>query len=184
MAQEQGEFHKHIVKKTDDERRKSKGKEWWGAGVVVFSSDEIPRAGTISEIEPILKNEFNEGETFYGRIFLPWSVGEIQDGQAPESFDYRMYVNGKLHYQAGVEGEYMPDPEWSSWYWILPEDLENGFNSLPSGKLNIRMEVWSSLEYKRETTYHDKDTGKAVFSETTNENAGKFCAAGDFIYNK
>ncbi|MBX9851227.1 MAG: hypothetical protein K2X86_05645, partial [Cytophagaceae bacterium] len=137
-----------------------------------------------SEIEPSLRSEFQDGETFFGRIFLPISVGEIQDGQAPDSLDYRMYLNGKLHYHAGVQGEYMPESEWSSWYWILPEDLQKGFDSIPAGKHTIRMEVWSNLGYEKETTYVDRETGKEMFSETSKENAGKFCAAGEFTYQK
>jgi hypothetical protein len=184
MPQEQGEFHKYIVKKTEEERRKTKGKEWWNAGVVVFSSEEIPRTGSIEEVEPTIESEFNDGDTFFGRIFLPVSIGELQNGQPPQSFDYRMYVNGKLHYKAGVEGEYMPESEWSSWYWILPEDLQKGFDSLGSGKNTIRLEVWSNLYYDQETTYVDKDSGKEMFSTTEEENAGKFCASGELIYHK
>ena len=51
QAQPQGEFHKYIVKKTNDIRKTTKPESWLNKGVIVFSSQEIKRLSTIAETE-------------------------------------------------------------------------------------------------------------------------------------
>ena len=181
--QPQGEFHKYIVKKTDDERRKSKGAEWWGAGVIVFSKDDIPRMGTTQEVMPMLQSEFSEGDKFVGRIYCQKHLGGLANGM-PESILYRLIENGKAIYEIESKGEYLPEAEWSSWLIDLPSDMEKGFDKLESGKHQLRIEVWSSREVEVVTEWKDSETNKTVGFTKENENRGKFLASGDLIYVK
>jgi hypothetical protein len=177
-AQPQGEFHKYIVKKTDEERRKTKSKEWWGKGVVVFSKTDIPRLGKTKEVEPTVQTSFKSGDAFYARIYLPKNVGTVP------ALIYRVYVDGKHARDVESKGDTRPEAAWSSWVLDLPDHLKGAFDSMSEGKHDVRLEIWSSDEQKRLTIYTDKDSGKVVGAEKDSVNFGKFLAAGDFTYEK
>jgi len=182
--QPQGEFHKAIVKKTDEERRKTKGKEWWGAGVIIFSRREIPRLGTTKEVEPIMQNEFNTGEKFVGRVFLPTHLSGLEGGM-PDRLYYKMISDSK---QIGTitesKGDKLPDAEWSSWMIDFPDDLKSGFESLPSGESKVRIEIWSSTQFDKVTIYKDKESGKTLGLAKEKDSGGKFIASGEFTFKK
>lgn len=181
--QPQGEFHKYIVKKTDDEQRKTKGQEWWGAGVIVFSKEDIPRMGTTNEITPMLQNSFSDGDKFVGRVYCAKHLGGLEGGM-PESILYRLIEKGKAVCEIESKGEYMPESEWSSWLIDLPSDLEKGFEQLESGTHDLRIEVWSSREVEVLTEWKDKETDKTVGFTKENENRGKYLASGTFTFKK
>ena len=181
--QPQGEFHKYIVKKTDDERRKTKNQEWWGAGVIMFSKEDIPRMGTIKEVTPMLQNSFSDGDKFVGRVYGTKHLGGLEGGM-PESILYRLIENGKAVYEIESKGEYMPESEWSSWLIDLPSDLEKGFDKLEPGKHDLRIEVWSSREVEVLTEWKDKASDKTVGFTKENENRGTFLASGTFTFEK
>lgn len=181
--QPQGEFHKHILKKTEAERRKSKPKEWWGKGVVVFSKTDIPRLGKVKEVEPTVETSFTSGDTFHARVYLPVNLGKVPGGYPP-ALIYRVYVDGKHARDTEAKGDARPEPAWSSWILDLPADLKGTFDAISPGKHDIRLEIWSSDEQKRVTVYTDKDSGKVVGAEKDSVNFGKFLAAGDFTYEK
>ncbi len=181
--QPQGEFHKYIVKKTDDERRKTKGSEWWGAGVIVFSKEDIPRLGTIKEVTPMLKTEFAEGESFVGRVYCGKHLGGLEGGM-PESILYRLIENGKAVYEIESSGEYRPEAEWSSWLIDLPSDMEKGFEKLEPGTHQLRIEVWSSREVEVVTEWKDSETNKTVGFTKENQNRGIFLASGELTFVK
>lgn len=176
QPQAQGEFHKYIVKKTDDERRKAKSQEWWNKGVIVFSTDEIKRTATTAEVK--LQTSFEAGETIYGRAFLPKSIGQLE--RKPESIITRFILDGKA-YKAEIlyKGDNMLDDAWSSFLYIFPEDMADLFNDLEDGKHTIKMEVWSSVPTEKTTVYTDEnDKALAVGKEEINR--GQFLAAGEF----
>jgi hypothetical protein len=184
QAQPQGEFHKYIIKKTEDERHKSKGKEWWGAGVICFSKTDIPRTGKISEVEPTLETNFKSGDVFFGRVYLTTNLGNLPGTGMPEEIEYRFYCEGKMIYHAGAKGDAMPESGWSSWALDLPSNFENAFEAIPDGKHVVRIEIWSSKEYEEVTEYKDEETNKTVGFTKENQNAGKFIAAGEFTFEK
>lgn len=181
--QPQGEFHKYIVKKTDDDRRKTKGAEWWGAGVIVFAKEDIPRMGTIKEVTPMQQSEFSEGDKFIGRVYCQKHLGGL-DGGMPQSILYRLIENGKAVYEIESKGEYMPESEWSSWLIDLPADMEKGFDKLEAGRHQLRIEVWSSREVEEVTEWKDSETNKTVGFTKENKNRGKFLASGELTYVK
>lgn len=183
QPQAQGEFHKHIVKKTDDERRTTKSKEWWGAGVIMFSKTDIPRTGTIKEVTPMLSKSFTADDKFVGRVYLPKSVNQM-DGAAPEAITYRVYVdNASRPFIVEAKGEAMPEGDWSSWLIDFPDNFQTAMNSIEGGKHNVRVEVWSSKEVETTTIYTDEND-KAVAYSKDNDNKGKFWAAGEFTLTK
>jgi hypothetical protein len=184
QAQPQGEFHKYIVKKTDDERHKTKSKEWWGAGVVCFSKTDIPRMGKKAEVEPTLETNFKSGDVFFGRVYLTTNLGNLPGTGMPEEIEYRFYCEGKMIYHAGAKGDALPDAEWSSWALDLPSNFEHGFDAIPEGKHVVRIEIWSGKEYEEVTEYKDEETNKTVGFTKENQNAGKFIASGEFTYEK
>lgn len=181
--QPQGEFHKHIVKKTDDERRKTKGKEWWGAGVIMFSKQDIPRLGTIKEVQPMLSTSFSADDKFVGRVYLPKSVDQM-DGAKPEAILYRIYIDKNARpFEVEAKGETMPEGEWSSWLIDFPENVQTAWNSIPEGKHTITVEVWSSKEVETTTIYTDENDKAVAYSKDT-DNKGKFWAHGTFEVTK
>lgn len=183
QPQAQGEYHKHIVKKTDDERRTAKGKEWWGAGVIMFSKQDIPRTGTIKEVEPLLGSRFGADEKFVGRVYLPKSVNQM-DGAKPDGISYRIYIEGiNKPFVVGAEGEAMPDGDWSSWLIDFPDNFQTAMQSVPEGTHKVKVEVWSSKEVEETTIYTDEND-KAVAYSKENNNKGKFWAAGEFTVTK
>ncbi len=183
QPQPQGEFHKHIVKKTDDERKTTKGKEWWGKGVIVFSRQDIPRLGTIKEVQPMLSKSFSHDEKFVGRVYLPKSVNQM-DGAKPEAIIYRIYIDKNARpFEVEAKGETMPDGDWSSWLIDFPDNVETAWNSIPEGKHTITVEVWSSKEVETTTIYTDEND-KAVAYSKENDNKGKFWAHGTFEVTK
>jgi hypothetical protein len=183
QAQPQGEYHKYIVKKTDEERKKTKPKEWWGAGVIMFSKQDIPREGSIKEVEPMLSKTFKAGETFVGRVYLPRAVDQM-DALAPEALSYRVYIdNASRPYLVGVAKDVMPDGTWSSWLLDFPDNFQTAMNSISAGTHTVRVEVWSSKEVETTTVYLDEND-KAVAYDKETDNKGKFWAAGEFTITK
>jgi len=176
QPQPQGEFHKYIVKKTDDERKKTKSQEWWNKGVIVFSTEEIKRMATTAEVK--MQNSFEASQTIYGRAFLPKSIGQLE--RKPESIITRFFVDGKS-YKAEIiyKDDNMLDDAWSSFMYILPEDMPSLFDDLETGEHTIKIEVWSSVPTEKTTVYTDEnDKALAVAKEEINR--GQFLAAGEF----
>jgi hypothetical protein len=183
QAQPQGEYHKYIVKKTDDERKKTKSKEWWGAGVIMFSKQDIPRTGTIKETEAMLSGSFKADDKFVGRVYLPRSVDQM-DATPPEALSYRVYIDkANTPYLVGVAKDVMPDGTWSSWLLDFPDNFQTAMNSITEGTHTVRVEVWSSKEVETTTVYVDEND-KAVAYSKDNDNKGKFWAAGEFTITK
>lgn len=183
QAQPQGEYHKYIVKKTDDERRTAKSKEWWGAGVIMFSKQDIPRTGTIKETEAMLSKTFSADDKFVGRIYLPRSVDQM-DAMAPEALTYRVYIdNASTPYLVGVAKEVMPEGTWSSWLIDFPDNFQTAMNSITEGTHHVRIEVWSSKEVETTTVYTDENDKAVAYSKDT-DNKGKFWASGEFTLTK
>ncbi len=138
QPQPQGEFHQELFKQRHRKTPKSES-----VGVVVFSAQEIPRLGTVKEIESILGTEFRRYQTVWARFFLPKHLGALPDGM-PKRIIYRMIVEGKLHYEKELTDEYLPLPEWSSWMIQLPDALREGYDRLPPEPVQLRLEVWAS----------------------------------------
>jgi hypothetical protein len=183
QAQPQGEYHKYIVKKTDDERQKTKPKEWWGAGVIMFSKQDIPRTGTIKEVEPMLSKTFKADDKFVGRVYIPRSVDQM-DPVAPEALTYRVYIdNAARPYLVGVAKDVMPDGTWSSWLLDFPENFQTAMSSITEGTHTVKVEVWSSKEVETTTLYMDENDKAVAYSKDT-DNKGKFWAAGEFTITK
>jgi len=183
QAQPQGEYHKYIVKKTDDERKKTKSKEWWGAGVIMFSKQDIPREGKIKEVESMLETNFNDGDKFVGRVYLPRPVNKM-DAVPPQSLIYRIYIdNASTPYQVGVRKDVMPEGGWSSWLLDFPDNFQTAMNSISEGTHKVRVEVWSSREVEVKTVYTDENGKPLAFSKDT-DNKGKFWASGEFSITK
>jgi hypothetical protein len=182
QAQPQGEYHKYIVKKTEEERQKTKPKEWWGAGVIMFSKQDIPRTGTIKETEAMLSKNFKADDKFVGRVYLPRSVNQM-DAMAPEALTYRIYIDNSKPYLVGVAKDVMPEGEWSSWLIDFPDNFQTAMNSITEGTHTVKVEVWSSKEVETTTIYTDEND-KAVAYSTDTDNKGKFWAAGEFSITK
>ena len=183
QAQPQGEYHKYIVKKTDDERKKTKSKEWWGAGVIMFSKQDIPREGKIKEVESMLETNFNDGDKFVGRVYLPRPVNKM-DAVPPQSLIYRIYIdNASTPYQVGVRKDVMPEGGWSSWLLDFPDNFQTAMNSISEGSHKVRVEIWSSREVEVKTVYTDENGKPLAFSKDT-DNKGKFWASGEFTITK
>ena len=182
-AQPQGEYHKYIVTKTDNERRKTKSKEWWGAGVLMFSKKDIPREGKIKETEAMLETNFNGDEKFVARVYLPRAVNKM-DAKMPESLVYRVYIDDSSQpYQVGVAKKVMPEGGWSSWLIDFPDNVQTAMNSIIEGKHKVRFEIWSSREVESTTVYMDENNKPIAYSKE-NDNKGKFWASGDFEITK
>jgi hypothetical protein len=183
QAQPQGEYHKFIVKKTDEERQKTKSQEWWGAGVIMFSKQDIPRTGSIAEVEPMLSKIFNDDDKFVGRVYLPKSVDQM-DATPPEALTYRVYVDdASTPYLVGVAKDVMPDGTWSSWLLDFPDNFQTALRSITVGKHAVRIEIWSSKEVETTTLYTDENNNAVAYSKDT-DNKGKFWAAGEFTFIK
>ncbi len=142
QPQPQGEFHQRLFKKNDKERIKRIPTPE-GVGVIVFAAQEIPRLGTVKEIEAILGNEFRRYQAVWARCFLPKHLGALPDGM-PKRIIYRMIVENKLHYEKELTGDYLPLPEWSSWMIQLPDALQEGYDRLPPEPVLLRLEIWAS----------------------------------------
>ncbi|MDF2449692.1 MAG: hypothetical protein K0R26_2196 [Bacteroidota bacterium] len=178
QAQPQGEFHKSILKKTEEIRKKTKPQEWWNKGVIVFSKQEIKRLGTIAETEKNITNTFKDGETFYGRAFMPKSIGELE--RKPSGIITRFYIDGKLsNYEILYSGENMLEDAWSSWSYVFPEDFEKMYNNLSAGEHIFKMEIWTDVPTEKTTTYVDQDD-KAIGTTKEQINRGQFLGAGEF----
>ncbi|MBA3664706.1 MAG: hypothetical protein H0W61_10925 [Bacteroidetes bacterium] len=183
QAQIQGEYHKYIVKKTDDERKKSKSKEWWGAGVILFSKQDIPREGKIKEVEGMLSNTFTADDKFVGRVYLPRAVNKM-DAVPPQALIYRIYIDdASTPYQVGVRKDVMKEGGWSSWLLDFTDNFQTAMNSLTEGTHKVRVEIWSSREVDVKTVYVDENNKPIAFSKDT-DNKGKFWASGDFTISK
>lgn len=65
QPQPQGEFHQQLFKKSD-----KRTKAFPEVGVIVFAAQEIPRLGTVKEIEPILGSEFRRYQSVWARFFF------------------------------------------------------------------------------------------------------------------
>ncbi len=138
QPQPQGEFHQQLFKKSGKRAKVSPE-----VGAVVFAAQEIPRLGTVKEIEPILGSEFRRYQSVWARFFLPKHLGALPDGM-PKRIIYRMIVEGKLHYEKELTDDYLPLPEWSSWMIQLPDALQEGYDTLPPEPVHLRLEVWAS----------------------------------------
>ncbi len=183
QAQPQGEYHKYIVLKTDADRKKNKTKEWWGAGVIMFSKQDIPRVGGTKETEAMLETNFKDGEKFVGRVYLPRAVSKM-DVKMPEALIYRVYIdNGSQPYQVGVAKDVMPEAGWSSWMIDFPENVQTAMKSITEGQHKVRVEVWSSREVDVKKVYVDENNKPIAFSKDT-DNKGKFWASGEFTITK
>lgn len=178
QAQPQGEFHKSILKKTEEERKKTKPQEWWNKGVIVFSKQEIKRLGTISETQNNITSTFKSGETFYGRAFMPKSIGQLE--RKPSGIITRFYIDGKLsNAEILYSGENMLDDAWSSWSYIFPEDMPKMFDDLSDGEHTFKLEIWTDVPTEKTTTYVDENN-KAVGTTKEQINRGQFLGAGEF----
>lgn len=160
QPQPQGEFHQHLFRKSQPEHLPRK-KLSETIGVVVFSSQEIPRLGTIKEIEPLLGTEFRRYQTVWARFFLPKHLGALPGGM-PKRMIYRMVVDGKLHYEKNLTEEYLPMPEWSSWMIQLPDALQEGYDTLPPEPVQLRLEVWASKSLTKDGTEQLIATGECM----------------------
>jgi hypothetical protein len=160
QPQPQGEFHQHLFKKSHTERVQQ-GKSSEMIGVVVFSTQEIPRLGTIKEIEPILGTEFRRYQCVWARCFLPKHLGALPGGM-PNRIVYRMIVDGKQHYEKELTGEYLPLPEWSSWMIQLPDALQEGYDTLPPEPVQLRLEVWASKSLTKDSSERLIATGECT----------------------
>jgi hypothetical protein len=142
QPQPQGDFHQRLFKKNEMERVKRPVSPE-GVGVIVFATKEIPRLGTVSELEAMLGSEFRRYQTVWARFFLQKHLGALPDGM-PKRIIYRMVIEGKLHYEKELTSEYLPLPEWSSWMIQLPDALQEGYDRLPAESVSLRLEVWAS----------------------------------------
>lgn len=178
QAQPQGEFHKSILKKTEEERKKSKPQEWWNKGVVVFSKQEIKRLGTIAETQKNITSSFKDGDNFYGRAFMPKSIGQLE--RKPFGIITRFYIDGKLsNFELLYSGENMLDDAWSSWSYIFPEDYPKMYDDLATGEHTFKIEIWTDVPTEKTTTYVDEND-KAVGTTKEQINRGQFLGAGEF----
>lgn len=182
QAQPQGEFHKYILKKTNEIRKTTKPESWLNKGVVVFSSQEIKRLSTVAETEKNLSAKFKAGETFYGRAYLPVNIGKLE--RKAEGIITRFYLDGKLYKTSIIySGENMLDDSWSSWSYIFPEDMPQLYDDLETGEHVFKMEIWSDVPTEKTTTYVDEND-KAVGTKKEEINLGQFLGAGEFVIVK
>ncbi|MBC7696066.1 MAG: hypothetical protein H7141_11540 [Burkholderiales bacterium] len=178
QAQPQGEFHKSILKKTEVERKKSKPQEWWNKGVIVFSKQEIKRLGTNAETKKNITSTFKDGDTIYGRAFMPKSIGQLE--RKASGIITRIYIDGKLsNFELLYSGETMLDNAWSSWSYIFPEDYPKMYDDLSEGEHIFKMEIWTDVPTEKTTTYVDEND-KAVGTTKEQINRGQFLGAGEF----
>ncbi len=178
QAQPQGEFHKYIYKKTDGDRRKTKPDTWWSKGVIVFSTSEIKRLGTIAETEKIVSEKFKAGQTIYGRAYMPVNIGKLE--RKPMAIITRFYLDGKLYNSEIIyKDDTMLDDAWSSWSYIFPEDMPKLFEELAPGEHVIKVEVWTDVPTEKTTTYVDEND-VAIGTKKEEINRGQFLGAGDF----
>lgn len=182
QAQPQGEFHKHILKKTNEIRKTTKPENWLNKGVIVFSSQEIKRLGTIAETEKNISTKFNVGETFYGRAYMPISIGQLE--RKPLAIITRFYLDGKMYNSEIIyKDDSMLDDAWSSWSYIFPEDMPKMADNLTPGEHIFKMEIWTDVPTEKTTTYVDEND-KAVGTKKEEINLGQFLGAGEFIIVK
>lgn len=182
QAQPQGEFHKYILKKTNDIRKTTKPENWLNKGVIVFSSQEIKRLGTIAETEKNISKKFNAGETFYGRAYMPISIGQLE--RKPLAIITRFYLDGKMYNSEIIyKGDNMLDDAWSSWSYVFPEDMPKMADDLTPGEHIFKMEIWTDVPTEKTTTYVDEND-KAVGTKKEEINLGQFLGAGEFIIVK
>ena len=180
QAQPKGEFHKYILKTTDEERRKTKNQEWWNKGVIVFANNDIPRLGSINEIKPILKNEFKSGEKFTGRVYLWNSIGEMNP--KPVMIYYHLFVDGKkVETRVVAKGENLPDNEWSSWLIDFPDYFQGEWEKIANGKHLCKIECWSAFTVDETTIYTD-EFGKELGAVSEKKGKYKFLASGEFDF--
>lgn len=178
QPQAKGEFHKHILKKTDDERRKTKNQEWWNKGVIMFAKQDIPRLGGIKEVQAMLSNEFSPDEKFTGRVYLWNSIGEMNP--KPSMIFYHLFIDGKKAETKVVTKEgNLPDNEWSSWILDFPEYFEAEWPNIPAGKHLCRVECWAAYSVDETTVFVD-DNDKIMASHTEKKGKIKFLASGEF----
>lgn len=150
QPQPQGEFHQQLFKKNEIARAKRPAASE-AIGVIVFSTKEIPRLGSVKDIEPMLGNEFRRYQTVWARFFLQKHLGASPDGM-PKRIIYRMVVEGRLFYEKELTGEYLPLPEWSSWMIQLPDALQEGYDRLPPEPVQLRLEVWASKSLTKDAS--------------------------------
>ncbi|MCD6019468.1 MAG: hypothetical protein K0S53_2589 [Bacteroidetes bacterium] len=178
QAQPQGEFHKSIIKKTEEIRKKTKPQEWWNKGVIVFSKQEIKRLGTVAETQKNITSTFKADDTFYGRAFMPKSIGQLE--RKPSGIITRFYIDGKLsNFELLYSGENMLDDAWSSWSYIFPEDFPKMYDDLTTGEHTFKMEIWTDVPTEKTTTYVDEND-KTVGTTKEQINRGQFLGAGEF----
>lgn len=182
QAQPQGELHKYILKKTNEIRKTTKPENWLNKGVVVFSLQEIKRLSTVAETEKNLSTKFKAGETFYGRAYMPQSIGQLE--RKPSSIITRFYLDGKMYNSEIIySGENMLDADWSSWSYIFPEDMPKMADDLTPGEHTFKMEIWTNVPTEKTTTYVDEND-KTVGTKKEEINLGQFLGAGEFIIVK
>lgn len=182
QVQPQGEYHKAILKKTNEIRKKTKPANWLNKGVIMFSKTEINRLVSAAAGEKQMATKFTEGETIYGRAFLTVNVGKLER-QATEIIT-RFTIDGKKgNAVINYTGENMIDANWSSWMYIFPEDATQIFEDLEPGDHVIKLEIWTTSMMTKTTTYVDQDDNK-VGKTKEDINMGQFIGAGEFIYTK
>ncbi len=180
QPQDKGEYHKFILKKVDDERRKTKEKEWWGKGVIMFAENDIPRMGKTSEVEPMLISSVKPQQKFTGRVYLPQSVGEINP--KPVTIFYHLVIDGKYAKTKVVsKGDKMPDAEWSSWVIDFPEYFEAEWENIATGSHKCRVECWAGYAEDETTVYVDEND-KVLGATKETKGKVKFLASGDFTF--
>ena len=181
QPQPKGEFHKYIVKKTDDERRKTKNQEWWNKGVIVFAETDIPRLGSTKEVEAMLRTSFVPGQEFRGRVYLPQSIGELNP--KPSMIFYHLFIDGKkADTKVVLTGSSLPDEEWSSWLIDFPEYFKDEWPKLASGSFLCRIECWAAYS-EDETTVFVNENDQILASHTEKKGKIKFLASGEFTWH-
>lgn len=180
QPQEKGEYHTYILKKVDAERKKTKEKEWWNKGVIMFAINDLPRLGKITETEKQIITTVSANQKFTGRVYLPQSVGEIQP--IPVTIFYHLVIDGKYAKTKVVSsGEKMPDNDWCSWVIDFPEYFEAEWENISAGSHNCRVECWAGYA-ENETTVWVDDKDKALGTTSEKKGKVKFLASGDFTY--
>jgi hypothetical protein len=171
QPQAQGEYHRTIVRKTETERRKAKSKELFGAGVIMFANKDIPREGKTKEVEPMITGSFKSGDKFVGRVYLPRSVGKM-DQNMPDAIIYRIYIDdGTTPFVTEVPREDMPDIDWSSWLLDFPDKFKEAMESMKGGPHKARVEIWSGyLVDPEELAELEKKAAAAAATKTTTTN--------------
>lgn len=181
QPQPKGDYHKFILKKTDDERRKTKNQEWWNKGVIMFAETDIPRLGTIKEVEPMLRSAFGPGQEFRGRVYLPQSLGELNP--KPSMLFYHLFVDGKkAETRVVTKDESLPDAEWSSWLLDFPDYFKDEWPKLVQGSFLCRIECWAAYS-EDETTVFVDENDNILASHTEKKGKIKFLASGEFTWH-